>query len=350
MPTSSLGPEARLLRAFLVTLVLLLVGTGCKSARSAGPVLAPEPTPPGRWSEAVLERGWITVSLGLPYDRTPPYPVVLQPILPDHELLARGIGVVRWKTNWGALSAFKAADTDRETAKAPSGKPKTKAGSGPSPGPEAATAEPETVGVWLLRAPRPGIVGRAYFQLITNEAHNSIPKVVDHLVQHPDVDPKRIAITGSSTGGFTALQAMAEDPRIAVGVVQVACGEYKVFLKSSSLALDDQERWLEDGRIVLDAAYDATLDAIDPVARADHFPPRPLLLISGAQDRAIPAECVARTATHFGRAYEQAGVPKRFEWVEFEERGHNMGPEAPPLILEFLERWLETDARLLPGP
>lgn len=346
MPTSSLGPKPRLTLALLATLVLLLVGAGCKSARSSGPVLSPEPPPPGRWSEAVLERGWITVSLGLPYDRTPPYPVVLQPILPDHELLAHGIGVVRWKTNWGALRALKKAGTDGQATKAPSANPTGSAGAEPG----AAEPEAESVGVWLLRSPRPGIVGRGYFQLITNEAHSSIPTVVDHLVRHPDVDPKRIAITGSSTGGFTALQAMAEDPRIAVGVVQVACGEYKVFLKSSSLALDDQERWLDDGRIVLDADYEDELDAIDPVARAEHFPPRPLLLLSGAQDRAIPAACVERTAVRFGGVYDDAGFPDRFEWVEFEERGHNMGPEAPPLILSFLERWLETDARLLPAP
>lgn len=336
MPTFLHSKRRAPTRALLAILVLLLGSAGCKSVPSDGPRLAPEPTPPGRWSEATLANGWITVSLGLPHVGEPPYPIVLSPILPDHELLARGIGVARWKTNWGALGGL-AAPAEATPA--------------PTPSPAAQKTPPaKPVGAWLLRSTRPGNVGRAYFHIITTEAHNTLPVVVDHLIEHPDVDPRRLAITGSSTGGFTALQAMAEDPRIAVGVVQVACGAYRAFLKSSSLALDDQERWLQDGEMILDDAYAAEIDRIAPNARADHFPPRPLLLISGAQDRAIPAACVASTAARFARAYDDAGFPKRFEWVEFPDRGHNMGPEAPPLILDFLQRWLETDQRLLRGP
>lgn len=315
------------LLALLACLVLLLVGAGCKSVRSSGPRLAPEPTPPGLWSEAELQGGWITVSIGLPHTGAPPFPVVLSPILPDHELLAHGIGVVRWKTNWKMLGEIASPEPKPEPTPTPDGD--------------------ESVGAWLLRAPRPGIVGRAYFQLITNESDRSLPAVLEHLRTHPDIDPGRIAITGSSTSGFTALQALAEQPDLALGVVQVACGDYPTFLRSSQLALDDQDRWLVDGEIVLDADYATYLDSIDPIGRAANFPPRPLLLISGAQDRAIPAECVAKTAEQLGRAYEDAGTPNRFEWVEFADRGHNMGPEAPPLILDFLVRWLETDARLL---
>ena len=203
------------------------------------------------------------------------------------------------------------------------------------------------MGAWLLRAPRPGIIGRAYFQLITTEAHETIPAVVDYLLTLPDIDPEQIAIAGSSTGGFTALQALAEEPRLALGVVQVACGEYRMFLQSSSLGLDDQERWLVDGEMVLDEKYGEKIDAIEPAARAELLPPRPLLLLSGAQDRAIPPACVHRSADRFAAAFEAAGVPDRFEWVEFEDLGHDIGPPGQALILEFLERWLVLDPRLL---
>ncbi len=318
--------QRRVSAAWVATFVVLLASAGCKPAQPGWPRLAPQPTPPGRWTETVIENGWITVNLGLPHHGPPPYPVVLNPIVPDHALLARGIGVVRWKTNWQALKGFAA------------------------PKPAESAPPSEQVGVWMLRSAHPGVIGRGYFGVITTEAHDTIPDVVDHLLTHPDVDPVRVAITGSSTGGFTALQALAEDPRLALGVVQVACGDYRLFLRSSSLALDDQERWLVDGEMILDPDYAATLDGIEPVARADHLPPRPILLISGAQDRAIPAACVRATAERFATTYDDAGVPDRFEWVEYVDRGHNLGPEAEQLILSFLERWLEVGPRLVGSP
>jgi hypothetical protein len=327
VPTSVPYRESNVRVAVVATLVFLLVGAGCKSAAPGWPRLAPKPTPPGRWSEVRINNEWITVNIGLPHHGRPPYPVVLNPIVPDHELLERGIGVARWKTNWEILSGLT--------------KPKPK--TSPAPGAE----KPETVGVWLLHSPRPEIIARSYFQLITTEAHETVPAVVDYLLTLPDIDADQIAIAGSSTGGFTALQALAEEPRLALGVVQVACGEYRIFLQSSSLGLDDQDKWLDDGEMVLDEKYGAKIDAIDPAARADLLPPRPLLLLSGAQDRAIPAARVRKSADRFAAAYDAAGVPDRFEWVEFEDRGHDIGPAGQALILEFFERWLALDPQLL---
>ena len=300
-------------------LVLLLLGLGCKSAerRTVQPNLKRPQI--GRYSEETIQRGWITIELGLPKDAAPPFPLVLNPILPDEQLLRRGIGVVRWKTHWEALNEIE-----------------------PAPAPTPVSPEPtpatEPVGAWILRSPRPGVIGQGYFQLITSEAHQTVPAVVDHLSQNAEIDVDRIAITGSSTGGFTALQAFAEDPRFSAAAVQVACGEYRLFLKSSRLALDDQERWLVDGEMVLDADYATFLDAVDPATRADLYPPRPLLLVSGAEDRAIPPACVHATAARFSEVYERAGAADEFLWIEFPDRGHNLGPEASREVLAFLEK------------
>lgn len=268
------------------------------------------------------------MTVGLPDGGAPPFPVVLSPIVPDAELLRRGIGVVRWKTHWEVLSEL-----------APE----------PSPSPAPSTAEEDTsVGAWILRSPRPGVIGRAYFQLITTEAHKSVPAVLDYLQTQPEVDSSRVAITGSSTGGFTALQALAEDPRLHAGVIQVACGDYRAFLRSSRLGLDDDERWLVDGEMVLDDDYGAVLDAIAPANRADRFPPRPLLVLSGAEDRAIPAACVRSTVAKLRKTYERAGVRNEITWVEFADLGHNMGPTAAARTLEFLERELSPSTAPVP--
>ncbi len=306
--------------------VVLLVGTAaCKSATTSPLQLAPDPTPPGRWSEASIENGWITVTVGLPHHGDGPYAVVLNPIVPARLLLARGIGVARWRTNWSLLEPLSNKEEPRPTASA---------------------ANARKVGVWLLQSNRPGNVGRAYFQIISQEAHQSLPRVIDHLRTMPDIDAGRLAINGSSTGGFTALQAMAEEPRLAVAVVQVASGDYRCFLRSSSLALDDRGEWLVDGRMVLDDDYELEIAAIDPIGRAGNFPPRPLLLLNGAEDRAIPAACVHRTAQALEAAYAEQELPDRFEWVEFEEHGHTLPAEAQEVILDFLERRLSVPKAL----
>ena len=44
--------------------------------------------------------------------------------------------------------------------------------------------------------------------------------------------------------GFVALMALSHDERLAGGVVRVACGDYFLFLRESSLALHNDPRWL----------------------------------------------------------------------------------------------------------
>jgi hypothetical protein len=72
-----------------------------------------------------------------------------------------------------------------------------------------------------------------------------------------------------------ALQGMAAEPRLALGVVRVACGDYHLFLRLSNLGLGGDPRWLVDGEMVLDDDYEPEIQRIEPVARAERFPPRP---------------------------------------------------------------------------
>jgi len=350
-----------------ICLVMLLVTfTACKSAVQPTSAPLPQPLPSGppvngpqaETTTAVLANGWISVSLALPPTGSGPFPVVISPIVPDEKLLERGFAVARFHTNWEALvplakpgpaAATKPAKPGPAAATKPA-KPGPAAAAKPAkPGP-AAAAKPATppvdavgsttVGKWLLTAPRPGIVGRAYFDIITMDAEKSLPSVVDWLLTRPDVDPERIALTGSSTSGFVALQAMAVEPRIAVGVVRVACGDYLTFLASSSLALNDDPRWLPGGRLVLDPDYAVEIATREPIRHADRSPPRPLLLMAGVRDRAIPIACVENTATQFASAYEAAGAADRFRFVAYAEGGHDLSEDANAEILPWLERWL----------
>jgi pimeloyl-ACP methyl ester carboxylesterase len=199
---------------------------------------------------------------------------------------------------------------------------------------------PDRVGAWMLAAPRPGIVGRNYFALIGATASSIVPRVVDLLAALPEVDPDRIAIAGSSTHGFVALEALRGEPRLAAGVVRVACADYRRFLRSSSLALNDDPRWLTDGELVLDADYAAELAAREPIGFAADYPPRPVLMLNGARDPAVPEACARRSAEAFRDAYRAAGVPERFRFVLYPDAGHDLGPRAADEVLAWWERWL----------
>ena len=47
----------------------------------------------------------------------------------------------------------------------------------------------------------------------------------------------RVAITGVSTNGFIALQAVAADQRLHAASVIAACGDYQRFLRYSSMGM-----------------------------------------------------------------------------------------------------------------
>ena len=273
--------------------------------------------------DTTIENGWIQVTVLIPRGNTGPRPAVITPIVEDSVLLERGIAVVRYHTNWETLAPLKPPEPEKP------------------PGPEL------QVGGWLLTAPRPGIVGKAYFAILSQEAERSVPRVVDYIATIPQLDPGRLTIAGSSTSGFVALQAMAADRRLALGVVRVACGDYHRFLRASNLGLNSDPRWLPNGEMVLDADYEAELRRIEPIRAADRFPPRPLLLVTGADDPAIPADCARHTAKRFAAAYATAGVPERFRFAELAGQGHNLGGDWERLAIDWWERWLLGAAPLL---
>jgi pimeloyl-ACP methyl ester carboxylesterase len=270
-----------------------------------------------------LNQGALHVSLRIPDAPPGRKPVLLSPFGDPEALLARGVIVASYEVDWERVRELLGA------------------GAAPAPPPEEPPTDPgQRVGVWLLSSPRPGVVGRAYFQLIRANAEQNVPAVMDLLVTLPEVDPQRIAIAGSSTQGFVALQALRREPRLAAGVVRVACGDYLAFLRSSTLALADDPRWLPDGELPLDADYRADLLEHQPIAAPEAYPPRPLLVMAGRDDPVMPFACVEHTDAVFSEAYARAGVPERFQAEVLPGAGHDLGERSDELALAFIDRWL----------
>ena len=170
--------------------------------------------------------------------------------------------------------------------------------------------------------------------LKADEIEQRVPRVIDYLATVPDVDPRRIAIAGSSTSGFVALEAAAREPRLAAAVVIAACGDYRDFLHHSSLAMNGEP-------LDLDPAYARELlgrQAISHPARLTHAA---VLMVNGVADLAVPITCARATARVLDEAYPRAGVPERFRFVAVEGAGHSdLAGRARSELLAWLGRWI----------
>ena len=292
-------------RGTIAPLVLLVALAACVRE----PPLPPLPVdPPDEVRDVEIEGQWITARLQIPDTPPGPKPVVIAPTGDADILLGAGAIVVTYSVNWHLLAGLKPPE--------------------PAPPPPR-----NTVGTWLLASPTPKTVGKVFLTLIDYNAQHAIPKVIDHLVTLPEVDPARIGVAGSSTNGFTALQAAAADPRIAAAAVVVACGDYHGFLHRSSLAMNGR-------RLDLDPAYDAWLREREPIRRPDRLVHAAVLMVNGAEDVAVPAACATRTAHALRRAYARAGVPERYRFVLIPGSGHNLDERAAQEVLAWWWRWL----------
>ena len=292
----------------------MLVLAACTPRRVPAPAPLVAPTPASETRETTLANGFISVRLDIPPGGPARKPVVLSPIeVHRQEFVDAGIIMAWHRVNWEVLAPLVP----------------------PKPTEPVAPAEQQgpSVGAWLLAAPNPKTVGEAYFGLIEHEAVKVLPTVIDYLWTVPEVDTTRIAIEGSSTTGFIALEAVASDERLTAAVVGSACGDYFTFLHFSNLAMGGKP-------LDLDRTYSRRLAAEEPIARPRRLTHAALLTLNGAQDLAVPVACAQRTTRILRAAYRRAGVPDRFRAVVYPDHGHNLGPEALAEAAAWWARWL----------
>src|SRR5690606_26932767 len=125
-------------------------------------------------------------------------------------------------------------------------------------------------------------------------------------------DPERIAITGGSAGGYTALNVLVRHDAFAG-----ACAYYGI---SDMALLASTTHKFEAGYVstltgLSDVAADAAWRALSPVWNADRIT-RPVLLLQGADDKVVPPE----QSRAIVRALDRRGVPVFY--VEYPGEGH----------------------------
>jgi dienelactone hydrolase len=135
--------------------------------------------------------------------------------------------------------------------------------------------------------------------------NHRMSKVLDYLVAKGMTDPAKIAVTGTSRGGFLAMHYLAFDPRVKCAVAYAPATDltkvkYFDFAKDAPMV-----KQLGVGQLVPKLAG------------------KPLLLFVGDRDTGVDTESVIRLARDLSTAAMKADVPSLVELhVVSEPRGH----------------------------
>ncbi len=162
---------------------------------------------------------------------------------------------------------------------------------------------------------------------MTGAAVDAVVSMVDLLAVQPGVDSARIAMRGSSLGGFLAILAAAATPEIA-GVVAIC-----------PASEDHLARGVRSGRFDMRAGdpvdLEAWLLAQDVGEAVERIAGRPLILMHAEGDTQIPSD-------HSEGLYERGGEPRKLVIVP--GGAHTTvqhDTELQGVALRWLERELE---------
>jgi dienelactone hydrolase len=184
-----------------------------------------------------------------------------------------------------------------------------------------------------------------------------VMRLVDYLQTRQDVDAKRIGLVGISKGGIETYLAAAVDERIAVAVPIIGVQSFRWGLEN--------DRWQARIKTIQDAFNEAATEAGAPTTNREFvqqfynrivpgiygqfdgpamlplIAPRPLLVINGDSDPHTPLAGVREAAAAAQQAYQQTGVPDRFQLRIQENTGHQVRPESERAAIDWLVKWLK---------
>ena len=124
------------------------------------------------------------------------------------------------------------------------------------------------------------------------------------LAARPDVDAKRIGVSGISLGGIVSSLAAAVDPAIREGAFLLAGGDLATILWEMPEGAAYRKQWIESGRTKQDLK--TLTDPFDPLTYADRLKGKRLMMIAGKVDEVVPPastlllwEAAGRPAIHW---------------------------------------------------
>lgn len=138
-------------------------------------------------------------------------------------------------------------------------------------------------------------------------------RAIDYLESRPEIDAKRIGLTGASGGGLNTIFTAAVEERLAAAVPVCYPVTYLDFLCEMA-----GQNW--NGGVDLCnqvpgvIAYARTSDLLAQMI------PRPTLQISAVEDSDFPISGARQTALEVAAAYREAGVGDNFKYAEIQAR------------------------------
>jgi dipeptidyl aminopeptidase/acylaminoacyl peptidase len=187
---------------------------------------------------------------------------------------------------------------------------------------------------------------------VWGEYVHDLMRAVDYIGTRPEAARGRVGMLGLSMGGMEALLISALDPRVGV-VVSVAgqlsweeifaSGSWRVVFPGLPLARE-LRRSAASNAAALEAFRSRYpgLETIDASRISQLLAPRPLLLMTGAEDPFVPPPSTRRTYEEAVPFYESAGAADRIAlWIE-PDTGHAFSKPMEERSLQWFARWLES--------
>ncbi|MFM8878323.1 MAG: alpha/beta hydrolase family protein [Verrucomicrobiota bacterium] len=152
---------------------------------------------------------------------------------------------------------------------------------------------------------------------------------LDYLASRPEVDPRRIGVTGISMGATRTWWLMALDERLRAGVAVACMTRYTELIREGGLNAHGIYYFVP-----------GMLRHFDTEAVMALAAPRPMLFMTGGKDSGSPVSGIARLEPPIREAYRLYGAEASFESRLYPELGHVYTPEMWERTQAWLERYL----------
>lgn len=165
-------------------------------------------------------------------------------------------------------------------------------------------------------------VGRTLWGMIVRDDLIAL----DYLCSRPEVDTKRIGVTGISMGATRTWWAMALDDRLKAGVAVCCLTRYQNLIEHESLRSHGIYYFVPGMLRHFDTEAVVALSA-----------PRPMLFLSGETDAGSPVDGIRTIERKVQRAYRLYGAEQNFQSVIYPGVGHQYTPD----MWQRMTAWME---------